>query len=380
MGFLTILSRIIVIIGFGMYIYGMVNLIIRNSRSKTKTTHIRIKENPANLILLLLCLIFLMVESQLKLTYEYNGTLEMNINILVVCLMVGLGIAFGIAQIVGKKKPIQDSDVIQHVLSTKPAEELYKYTLVLDLERKSNHLVAFIIALGSVSIGGVTVWILVKTLNWDYPQYQFILDKRDFFWAAPEGTFLQNIFNTNLFSTSRTILSVTFTGVTLLLLIIEYARLSSSIYFPFQQIVQRQLRWEEKNAVGSYIYLITGLAVASFLLPSIMFLGVACVVSLGDSAASIIGMKFGKRKYPHNNKTIEGTIVASIVTFISVFLFSGVWFAITAVFVFVLIDLICPNPLKMNDNLLLPLVLSGVFIVLFVLGVPYPSVVEYFLH
>ena len=378
MGFLSIFTRLIVIIGFGFYIYGMVNLIIRNARPKSKTAHLRIKENPANLILLLLCLIFLAAESQLKLTYEYNGTLEMNINIVVVCLMVGLGIAFGIAQIVGKKKPIEDNDIIQHVLSSKPAEDMYKYTIVLDRERKSNHLIAFIIALGSVSIGGVSVWILKHVLTEEYAQYDFILAKYTFFWEPPEGSFLQNIFNTEVFSLSRSILTVTFTGVTLLLLTIEYARLSSKIHFPFQQIVQRQLRWEEKNAVGSYIYLITGLAVASFLLPSLMFLGVTCVVSLGDSAASLVGMKYGKRKYRHNDKTIEGTIVASILTFVSVFLFSGVWFGIAAAVVFVIIDLICPNPLKMNDNLLLPLVLTGVYLVLFVLGVPYPCIIEYF--
>ncbi len=377
MGFLTILSRVIVILGFGTYIFGMVTLIYRNYRSKKHLEGERFRENPANLILLLLCLIFLMVESQLKLTYEYNGTLEMNINILVVSIIVGLAVAFGIAQIVGRKKPIKDDDIIQHVLSSKPAEELYKYTLVLDLERKSNHLIAIVLALGSVFIGWIISYIL--SLWTTHPEHTFLLDKFDLFWIQEDRTtILQNLFTISTLSTSRTILSVTFIGVTLLLLTIEYARLSRAIHFPFQQIVQRQLRWEEKNAVGSYIYLITGLAVSSILLPSLMFLGVTCVVSLGDSAASLTGLKFGKRKYPHNNKTIEGTIAAVLVTFISVFLFSGVYYATAAVLVFVLIDLICPNPLNMNDNLLLPLVLTGVYILLFLSGVPSPSIVEYF--
>jgi dolichol kinase len=291
---------------------------------------------------------------------------------------MGLGIAFAVAQIVGRKKPIEDDDVIQHVLSSKPAEELYKYTLVLDIERKSNHVIAFVLALGSVSIGWLTSFMLYRFLP-SHPEHLFFQEKLFNFWDRIDGTtFLENLFNTNFFSTSRSILSVTFTGVTLLLLTIEYARLSPVLHFPFQQVVQRQLRWEEKNAIGSYIYLITGLAVAAVILPSIMFLGVTCVVSLGDSAASLFGLKFGKRKYPHNNKTIEGTIIAVIVTFVSVFLFSGVYYAIAAVLVFVLIDLICPNPLKMNDNLLLPLSLTGVFVILFMLGVPSLSIVEYF--
>ncbi len=206
----------------------------------------------------------------------------------------------------------------------------------------------------SVSIGGITVFILVRYFP-SHPEYAYILEKSENFWNRADGTtFLQNLFNTEIFSTSRTILSITFGGFSLFLLTIEYARLSKKIYFPFQEIVQKQLRWEEKNAIGSYIYLMMGLAVSSLLLPSMMFFGVASVVSFGDSAASLLGIKYGKRKYPHNNKTIEGTLIGSFVTLFTVFLFTGIYFAVAAVLVFILIDLICPNPLKMNDNMLLP--------------------------
>ncbi|MHA1110967.1 MAG: hypothetical protein ACTSRE_07675 [Promethearchaeota archaeon] len=378
MGLLTILSRIIVASGSGAYIYGIVDLIIRNARSKKHPESERFKEHPVNLILLLLCLIFLAVMVQIKLTFDYNGTLEMNVNILVVSIFFGLVITFLIAHFVMKKK-VDSSDVIQHVLSSKEPEEFKKYTLLLDIERKSNHLIAFLLALFSISVGGITVFILVRYFP-SHPEIGFILEKSDNFWFRADGTtFLQNLFNKGIFSTSRTILSITFGGFTLLLLTIEYARLSKKIHFPFQEVVQKQLRWEEKNAVGSYIYLMVGLAVSSVLLPSMMFLGVASVVSFGDSAASLLGIKYGKRKYPHNNKTLEGTLIGSFVTLLTVFLFAGIYFAIAAALVFILIDLICPNPLKMNDNLLLPLVLTGVFIVLFVLGVPSPHIVEYFL-
>ncbi|TFG18544.1 MAG: hypothetical protein EU530_08990 [Promethearchaeota archaeon] len=378
MGLLTILSRIIVASGLGIYIYGMLILIFRNSRSKKHPESERFKEHPGNLSLLLLCLVFLLLMSQIKLTFEYNGTLEMNVNILVVSIFIGLGITFLISHFVLKKKS-DSSDIIQHVLSSKEPEDFKKYTLLLDIERKSNHLIAFLLALFSISVGWITVFILVRYFP-SHPEYAYILEKSENFWNRADGTtFLQNLFNTEIFSTSRTILSITFGGFSLFLLTIEYARLSKKIYFPFQEIVQKQLRWEEKNAIGSYIYLMMGLAVSSLLLPSMMFLGVASVVSFGDSAASLLGIKFGKKKYPHNNKTVEGTLIGSFLTLFTVFLFAGIYFAVAAVVVFILIDLICPNPLKMNDNLLLPLVLTGVFIILFVLKVPSPNIVEYFI-
>ena len=280
LGLLTILSRIIVASGFGAYIYGIIDLIIRNTRSRKNPESERFRENPVNLILLLLCLIFIAIMAQIKLNFEYNGTLEMNVNILVVSIFLGLGITFLIAHFVMKKK-VDSGDVIQHVLSSKEPEEFKKYTLLLDIERKSNHLIAFLLALFSVSIGWVTTYILVRFFP-DHPESGFIQEKMLNFWNVENTTFLENLFTIDIFSTSRTILSITFSGFTLFLLTIEYARLSKKIFFPFQEIVQRQLRWEEKNAVGSYIYLMTGLAVSSILLPSMMFFGVASVVSFGD--------------------------------------------------------------------------------------------------
>ena len=355
----------------------MIVLIIRNSRSKKHPEVERFRDHPVNLALLLSCLIFLFVMSQLKLSFEFNGTLEMNVNILVVSIFLGLGITFFVAQIVMKKKNVS-ADIIQHVLASKEPEEFSKYTLMLDIDRKSNHLIAFVLALFSVTVGWVTTFILVRFFP-NHPEYGFITEKMMNFWEVEGTTFLVGLFSPGTFSTSRTILSITFGGFTLLLLTIEYSRLSKKFYFPFQEIVQKQLRWEEKNAIGSYIFLMTGLAVSSLLLPSFLFLGVASVVSFGDSAASLIGLKRGSHKYPHNNKTIEGTIAGGLVTLFTVFLFAGIYFAIAAVIIFVLIDLICPNPLNLNDNLLLPLVLTGVFIFLFVLGVPSPNIVDYFI-
>ncbi len=130
LGLLTVLSRIIVASGLGVYIYGMIVLIIRNSQSKKHPESERFREHPVNLILLLLCLVFLLIMSQIKLTFEYNGTLEMNVNILVVSIFIGLGITFLISHFVMKKKS-DSSDVIQHVLSSKEPNEFTKYTLLL---------------------------------------------------------------------------------------------------------------------------------------------------------------------------------------------------------------------------------------------------------
>ena len=378
MGFLSILFRLIVAIGLGMYIYGTIVIIIRNYRLKKDPENKKIIENPINLLLILACFIFLLIISQIKLNFNFDGTIRQNINFTVISIFIAIGITFLVSQILKRmgKIPENMANLVSISEDQKNSEENNQK---LDRDRKSNHLLAFGVALAAILIGIVTVYILLFFT--DSPYYGYFIEKAVNFWDREDGTsFLQNTFNVDIFSTSRTILSITYGGFAMLLTTIEYSRLSRNIYFPFQNVVQNQLRYEEKDAIGSYVYMIVALAVCSVLLSTSFFLSVVSVVSFGDSAASLVGMRFGKRKYKHNNKTLEGTIAGGIVSLIFVFLFSGIYYAIAATIIFVIIDLITPKPFKLNDNILLPLILTGVIILLFVLGVPANSLFEYLIQ
>lgn len=375
--FLSIVSRIIVALPFVFLIFGTIKLMIRNHHSKRSPDLGTINENPINFILLIGCYTFLLFISQIKLTYLYDGSLRQNVNILVVSICIALGITFLVSQIFKRVKSLQIHYLPLIGNSQKPALSTQKKQL-LDRLRKANHLIAFAIALSGIFIGVLTVYVLVRYYT-NHPEYDYFVEKLMNFWKRNDDTtFLENIFNQEIFATSRTICAITFGGLMVVLATIDYTRLSQKWFFPFQAIVNKQLHWEEKKAIGSYVYLTAGLAVSSVLLSTMFFLAVTSVVSFGDSAASIIGMKFGKRPYKHNNKTIEGTIAGVITSCLLVFFLIGPYYAVVAGILFGVIDIISPNPIKLNDNLILSLVLTGVFIVLYSIGIPSITILEYF--
>ncbi|TFG07037.1 MAG: hypothetical protein EU539_06075 [Promethearchaeota archaeon] len=104
--------------------------------------------------------------------------------------------------------------------------------------------------------------------------------------------------------------------------------------------------------------------VPSLFLPFGLFASVALIASLGDAAASIMGIKFGKRNFPKNsNKTIIGyisgfftSLMISIVILyffeIHLTLFKIFMIALGGALTFLIIDLL---NLKIDDNITNPL-------------------------
>ena len=77
------------------------------------------------------------------------------------------------------------------------------------------------------------------------------------------------------------------------------------------------------------------------------------VMSLSDSAAALIGIKYGKTKF--FNKSLEGTLSFFIITYLIIHFFSTASIALTILTVFssTAIELIAKP--KLNDNILVPI-------------------------
>ena len=78
------------------------------------------------------------------------------------------------------------------------------------------------------------------------------------------------------------------------------------------------------------------------------------VLSLADSAAAIIGLKFGKTYL--FNKSLEGSAAFFIVAFLIVFYLSPAFFLINLIVVSAVTAVELFSTARMNDNLFIPLV------------------------
>lgn len=150
----------------------------------------------------------------------------------------------------------------------------------------------------------------------------------------------------------------------LLLLLAEYLRKSddkSRVTLYVKKVLNKPLKSYEKRAyVASFSY-IGGMIFVILFLPQKLALGSALILTLGDPAAAMIGIRYGKTKFAHNpDKTLEGSLAMLVVSILALNLiglpFVLTFFAsISAVFLESL-------DLRFSDNLLIP-ILAGIVMV-----------------
>lgn len=111
-----------------------------------------------------------------------------------------------------------------------------------------------------------------------------------------------------------------------------------------------------------------------FFLPFGIFASASLIGTIGDGAASIIGIKYGKYNYPKNsNKTVigyfAGFIASFIISLLCLLIFSSdlevtkqILIAISGAFTFLIIDLVSIN---IDDNILNPLLCGGIMGILY---------------
>lgn len=131
--------------------------------------------------------------------------------------------------------------------------------------------------------------------------------------------------------------------------------------------VLSQITWRAAKKTELYefatapIHFAVGIALSLLLFPDPIGYVAITVLTLGDSAAHIFGMKFGKNRLPFNKgKNLEGSIAGFVFAFLGALVFVEPAMALVAAAVGMLVETV-PSPI--NDNLTIPL-LSGLVLFL----------------
>lgn len=175
------------------------------------------------------------------------------------------------------------------------------------------------------------------------------------------------------------LLSIGFTGICLVFFVgFEFTRVRVYGYFPFRHITDRVMRPKEKTRLGASVYFAVGtllIFLSLYLVSNLLqnWFGISCtlmltgwlavtavlVSAIGDGAAAIVGIKFGRRKL-RGNRTLEGAIGGFFFGFLA---FLPLWFllgihwlyGIIAASVLFLVDVLSPT---INDNLVNPVAIG----------------------
>ena len=243
-----------------------------------------------------------------------------------------------------KKKRTHETFIKEYEEIDKP--KLGKdYSLGTDLRRKAFHLIPAVVI--------IILWLFAVYIWAD-------IFKADEYWGISGeeyGTFL--------------ILTVGLTGI-LIFAVMDYIRLSfifekRTVYHLMPNAINKiLLRALKPNELYDFTKPVaTVLAfVPIFFFPFSIFATAALIASLGDAAASLVGIKYGKHRFPKKrNKTIEGYLagfLASLAIALLIFIifeptleFAKILLMSTGgAMVFLIVDILSP---RIDDNILNPI-------------------------
>ncbi len=228
-----------------------------------------------------------------------------------------------------------------------------------DILRKSNHVLIFICFLIAWYIGLVLANHFTGSSKGMIPEENNMLLL--YFKIVSTPNSIANV----LFSLGwfYYLLFVIFYILNLFMLANEFTRKSRFISFPFNFFSKVYLSNEEQENYGTYLYFTIGQMFASFICPPMVFLAILGISSIGDLMTSQIGIRIGKKHISWNqDKTWEGALAGIITTFIISFFFIGLFWSIIFCIIFFAFDILTNKPIKVSDNLLIPIGLSISFI------------------
>ena len=130
----------------------------------------------------------------------------------------------------------------------------------------------------------------------------------------------------------------------------RYIPLLAKVYISLFIFVTRPL---ELKQVSGASWVFSGSALTILLFPEDIVIVSLLVLSLADSAAALIGLKFGQTQF--YNKSLEGSIAFFITTIILIITLTpySIWIQISAAIVSTISELFANN--RFNDNVLIPL-------------------------
>jgi dolichol kinase len=139
---------------------------------------------------------------------------------------------------------------------------------------------------------------------------------------------------------------------------LRHAPLSGRYMETFQRWLNQWLSAGERTVEESKLFMaayfgMVGMAIPVLLLSTRVALASILTLALGDPTATLVGLKYGRHKWPHNpRKSLEGSACMMLVVFCVLLLFTS---PLVSFFVAVSVSSFESMPLAMSDNLLVPL-------------------------
>ena len=153
--------------------------------------------------------------------------------------------------------------------------------------------------------------------------------------------------------------------LTLFMLANEFARKSRLFSFPFTIFPKLYLSEDERKSYGTYLYFAIGQMFAAFICPPMVFFAILGISSISDLVTSQIGIRFGSSYILWNKKkTWEGSLAGMTCTFIICIFFIGIYWGGFFSLVFLIVDIFANKPIKLSDNLLIPIGCSLTYVLL----------------
>ena len=372
-----IVYSFLAIIIIALLVKGIQSIIINlKHRKKTKLNNGNTSTfgEPLNLLIMACTLLLIIFLIKIRVGFQWTLTKQDQPAIILSSIPIGytlIAIFFNIFQYArGIKKQKPNKTVIVNTF-----EISGEYKQKIDYKRKFWHIFIFLLVITILFLGRLYLVSCIKYGTRWIDGYQMFLDG---FFDYKDGTsFIDNIFIRKSPPMGQSMIIIFMYGMVVFMFTIELTRLSSHVHFLFQKKVQSIMHEKELNTFGSYTHFATGFLFAAWILPPFLFLAAMCLGSFADPIASIIGMKFGHKKYSWNGKSIEGTIAGMVMAFGTSIIFVGWVYALIGSIVFAFIDLITPKPLEVSDNILMPIITSLIFVLLTALGIPYIPLIHF---
>jgi len=145
----------------------------------------------------------------------------------------------------------------------------------------------------------------------------------------------------------------------IIMLFLDYFRLEHNMKIPFFHIMYRE---NEANRFGGHIFFSLGAITAIALCSKEIAYAAVLMTTFGDTAATLIGKFFGKRRVFYgifkNDKSIEGSVSEFVVDFvIGMFILGNPLISLVMAFFATITETAVS---KIDDNLVVP-ILSGFF-------------------
>lgn len=152
---------------------------------------------------------------------------------------------------------------------------------------------------------------------------------------------------------------------------LDWVRLSDKCWTLGRNLLLYFARPEEVEGIPSFIPIFAGILPLVFLIDPIPILAIMVTVIFADTAASQIGIRYGKHKIPWNQKKSWEGLIAGSITAMLTWILVGPIYAVFAMIGYIIGDGLTEKPLPISDNLFTPLITGILFTLLTISGIPY---------